>query len=95
FYHSQLEDRNIKWNLSDSFKVPYTEVIAKKANEENKNKPNEIAQYVACLGPIQIANVYLHLYISHPGWTLRNPELFLNECMEKWIEVNRRNLIFI
>ncbi|VDP44031.1 unnamed protein product [Schistosoma margrebowiei] len=86
FYHSQLEDRNIKWNLSDSFKVPYTEVIAKKANEENKNKPNEIAQYVACLGPIQIANVYLHLYISHPGWTLRNPELFLNECMEKWIE---------
>ncbi|XP_018647306.1 endosomal trafficking protein, putative [Schistosoma mansoni] len=86
FYNSQCDNHNMKWNLSDSFKVPYTEIIAKKANEENKNKPNEIAQYVACLGPIQIANVYLHLYISHPGWTLRNPELFLNECMEKWIE---------
>ncbi|CAH8642884.1 unnamed protein product [Schistosoma rodhaini] len=86
FYNSQCDNHNMKWNLPDSFKVPYTEIIAKKANEENKNKPNEIAQYVACLGPIQIANVYLHLYISHPGWTLRNPELFLNECMEKWIE---------
>ncbi|KAH8857142.1 DnaJ likeubfamily C member 13 [Schistosoma japonicum] len=86
FYNAQLDDRNIKWNLLDSFKVPYTEVISKKANEENSNKPNEIAQYVACLGPIQIAGVYLHLYISHPGWTLRHPELFLNEIMEKWIE---------
>ncbi|TNN08971.1 DnaJ subfamily C member 13 isoform 1 [Schistosoma japonicum] len=86
FYNAQLDDRNIKWNLPDSFKVPYTEVISKKANEENSNKPNEIAQYVACLGPIQIAGVYLHLYISHPGWTLRHPELFLNEIMEKWIE---------
>nr|CAH8867302.1 unnamed protein product [Trichobilharzia regenti] len=86
FYAKQTEDRNIKWNLPDSFKVPYTDVIARKANEQNKHKPNEIAQYVACLGPIQVAGVYLHLYISHPGWTLRHPELFLNELMEKWYQ---------
>ncbi|VDQ10139.1 unnamed protein product [Trichobilharzia regenti] len=61
----------------------------RKANEQNKHKPNEIAQYVACLGPIQVAGVYLHLYISHPGWTLRHPELFLNELMEKWYQVRK------
>ena len=89
FYSKQQENRSIRWSLPDSFRVPYDNVITNKANEHLKTgtQNKKVDEYVAALGPLTVSGVYLHLYISSPGWALRHPEIFLNGVMEKWIEV--------
>ncbi len=36
---------------------------------------------------VVVAGVYLQLYVSQPGWMLRQPDQFLDALMEKTLEV--------
>ncbi|KAL3317069.1 DnaJ subfamily C member 13 [Cichlidogyrus casuarinus] len=43
-------------------------------------------------GPVAVSGVYLYLYAQNPGWVLRQPEIFLDGIMTKWIEVTLKEL---
>ncbi|VEL21864.1 unnamed protein product [Protopolystoma xenopodis] len=92
FFTQQCVNRSLRWSLPDLFRVSYLEAMLDSSEANQGSEYDREADKAAALsgpdGMILVAGVYLHLYVTHPGWSLRRPEEFLDGVLNKFIEVS-------
>jgi len=90
FSAQQKSNPSLRWTLPDAFSVYYASEMSAALLSSGLMKETDLAGLEATGGFVVVAGVYLHLYVSQPGWMLRQPDAFLDALMEKLLDAFRR-----